>query len=688
MSNDNLPPGLRNLTRVAQVCLQALDAPSDLPLARFAVEALAASILSLQDRCDGADLVARRVLDAYVELAPRVAEGATILALSRRVGRHLLYALAVHIGKAADDGQVLDPIVLELVGAWFLVRLLKDAQPSPRAVAKASAALFRPASKVAQDWTAKARTRSHAAALAALEKAIALNPSAAAAYGLVAARKGQSATDNPIEAFNRGFRCRMRMLYQFAGRPAKAGAGGHGTLPADALRAAGRELLAGVDAGDASSAGVCLEVISHVSSELVHRLPVQVGAEPPAGALAWLDVAHGLYCYILYDVVKKGARPEKGTEHLYEATVQVVTVDLTPPLTRFLQAAAAARTTPATCAQQLLGTSCHSPYARVAGQGAYRFTPRRIADSLPPVLLAQGFKRWPVALGTSSRFLVPQGRPFYGACRTQHIDAVVAAAYSALDWPAPRSTRPSGLVGAFVTPKPDAITALLNHLARQADRANDLQTFAGIVDCLNRHAAWLAALWALSFALREWLDYALPGDQLRAGHGVIFDEKELHAIAGAAVPVAALVAQTLRGWDELVARACTALDALGDAAGVELASKIRAWTADPRRAPPVFEIDAAFDVQAVGHLTWSVGLPLHVRLVLNFGRHFWPLQLLDRGVPQLIVDILMRQQQEDLHAGSSHRTGVRADEMSRLAAVINEVIAGLGLRVPQLLKGE
>jgi hypothetical protein len=391
---------------------------------------------------------------------------------------------------------------------------------------------------------------------------------------------------------------------------------------------------------------------------------------------------------VLYEVIAKGARPEPGTEHLYEVTTQVVRLGLPPPLKRHLQAAAAAQTTPANCVRRLLSASVHSPFARVAGQGAYRVTARKLADSLPPVLLAQGHTRWPIALATSSPYLVPQGRPFYGACRSQHIDTAAAAACAALDWPVPQPAEPSGLVGAFVTTKPEAVSALLNHLAVRADRASDLGSFTGIVRCLNVHAAWLAALWALAFALREWLLYGLPGDQLRAGHAVGFDEKQLHAIAGAAVPVAVIVRQTLRAWDALVERACTALQALGDEASLALASRIRQWVADPRRAPPVFEIDAAFDVQPVGHLTWRTGLPLHVRLVLNFGRHFWPLRLLDRNAPQLLLEVLMRHQQEGLHVGSSHRTEIRADESARLRAVIDEGIAGLGLFVPRALEGE
>lgn len=668
-------------------CRQMLDAPEDLPTSGKSFLGLAAALYALDANVPVARMLADQVRASMPEADAIAAEGATLLSMRGRAGRHLLYALSIQIGNALQKSQPLNDVALGIFGAWCLRRLLEDDHPTGSAIARLSKALVQPNSLSATTWSDKARSRAHALALRNLVEAIKKNEAAAAQYGLRDATPRVVRAMDPISIANRMVRRRTENLIHFATKDLVAGAGGYGTLSEPGLKSAGRELMAGVKAGDKKKAMACLEVVTHLPSKTLLKVPIQIGDQPPTGALAWLNLQKGCYCQTLHKIIERGARPEIGTEHLYEATTQVVTVWLSPPLLKLLRALFNAGGGTANCVEALLGEVAHDPHSAVAGQGAYRYTARRIQESVPTHLLAKGHYRWPVALATNSQFLVSLGRSSYGTCRATDIDAAVSESCSLLGWPKPDGGQTERLVGTFTTPRPQSITAALNFLSEEADEiALDTSNLNVARNFFNRHAVWMSMFLSLAYALRNWVRFALPASELRAGAGLHFDDKNVHAQKGHAVPTAQLVFEVITGWYSFGESFAKTMQESSDAQCRNLALRISERLADSESVESIFTIDAVGRLEPVGSHTWRSALPTSLKLRPNFARQFWPMQLTCRSVEQQLIDILLRHQMDGLHPGSSHSVKRGAETSVRLGAEMNEVLKSLGLHIPGSLR--
>ena len=681
-----LPFALRDMTALARVCREMLDAPDDLPLADMAIKGLEISICTLAERDPTFRALANRICDVAREQPLGIVEGATLMALQRRLGRHQLYASALAIARANDLGSI-DPVVLETMGARFALRILRNVQPARTAIVNAIAAIENPKGPHALAWSGKARARAYVVAERQLQEAIKESPNVAAGYGLVEIAPRIVRSSDPIDVFNREFRRRCENLEDYACLSMVAATGGNGTLSVNVLRESGDTLLSMVRTGDSGAALVCLEVVSHLTSKTTLKLPLQLGAVPPAGALAWLNVPGGEYCYLLYKVIERAARPSADTRQLYEDTIQVVVIRLTPPLADFYREAARTATGTPGNVLELLGDVGHHPRSAVVGDGVYRITARRLQESVPAVLIGADHHRWPVALVTNSSFLVARGRPVYGACRNQKIDGTAAAACKALGWPAPASSGRQELVGSFTTIRPESVRRVFEHLCMRAQEVLRIDSVESSIVLLNRHAAWIAAFLALVLALRRWIEYDLDGDELRNGMGCRVNDKDVHAQKGLAVPLVPLVGQVLKGWDSLVRRVRTALISLGNARANALANRLEQWLIDGRQGTAVFTVDATDELERVGYLTWNTALPPNLRIRPSFGRQFWPLQLMDRGIEQLLIDVLTRDQVDGLYIGSSNRVNVVAEDLARLRAAMEETLEALAISIPDALRG-
>lgn len=132
----NQVAAVENATLFADVCKRMLDAPNDLPASTSAFKGLEAAVRALAAFVPGAEALANRVGAVEVVVTATAAEGATQLALQNRMGRHLLYVLAIRIGDSLLKGRVLNAHALVIFGAWCLRRLLEDTHPKYSAVAK------------------------------------------------------------------------------------------------------------------------------------------------------------------------------------------------------------------------------------------------------------------------------------------------------------------------------------------------------------------------------------------------------------------------------------------------------------------------------------------------------------------------------------------------------------------------
>jgi hypothetical protein len=187
----------------------------------------------------------------------------------------------------------------------------------------------------------------------------------------------------------------------------------------------------------------------------------------------------------------------------------------------------------------------------------------------------------------------------------------------------------------------------------------------------------------LCFDLRGWAVYQLSPRRLSEGKEAVFSEKDVHDDLEAPVPAIELARSSMIGWRGLLRESAGMLRAFGDNESVDLAHKIEVELDRDDGLDRAFTIGADLELHRIGHHTWMSRLPVGLRVEANFGRHFWPLPLTDEGVPQLVQDVLMRQQLQGLHAGSQHREGTRHADALRLAEVMERVLARLVLAFPR-----
>jgi hypothetical protein len=161
-----------------------LGVPQDRPRFGPVLAAIATAIVHLAPELAGAEDVA----ESLARLAPKAehmaAPGAARNSLSKRRGRHLLYALLVELSERIEAKLALDTQALRIVAAWSLRALLSGWLPTPEPVAKVRAILVRPDSSAARSWSSRGRRRCLELALSSLELCMARNPQATRDLGL------------------------------------------------------------------------------------------------------------------------------------------------------------------------------------------------------------------------------------------------------------------------------------------------------------------------------------------------------------------------------------------------------------------------------------------------------------------------------------------------------------------------
>jgi hypothetical protein len=282
---------------------------------------------------------------------------------------------------------------------------------------------------------------------------------------------------------------------------------------------------------------------------------------------------------------------------------------------------------------------------------------------------------------------VAAGRRAYGACRGRSIQAAANARYQALNWPIPEELGSDELIGGFVTPTVQSIRTVFQYLAEAADQTDiHSATVAGVIDCLNKHAAWVAFALALCLALRGRDPYPLPSKPLQQGESIGLNDKEVHNYKSPPVPKAHLLRNAVSAWVALCRVCCERLGAMNDPAAAELRRLVEAQLAEEAGPGLVFTVDVTLQLVAASFHTWQQALPARLKLVSNFGRHFWPLHLQELGIEQLTIDTLLRHQFGDLHAGASDNTRVPGAVRRRLVNAIDATIKRIDVRVPRMLE--
>lgn len=670
---------------LAHLVAQKLDAPRDRPRLADVVAAMAEATRGLEIFFD-IEGVADRLHSARPAAALLEAPGAAHDELSRRRGKHIFYALLVELSARLSAGQEVDGQALKIVGAWGLRALMSGWLPDGEPVAKVRAVLMRPESKNARSWSTRGRRRCHDMAVASLRDCIVRNSVAAEKLGFKVAQPVQESDRSPVDQFNLLFRKRLNALQTTSSRRAAAGVGGHGTLTASGLLEAGRELLDEVLAGDSESLLHYLQVISHLSDRTIRLLPVVQAGEDPAAMLAWIDLDSSHYCYRLFRLLDRGSSGKGYGRDRFEPTEQVVRLHLAPVAGEMLRLRSSQVSSPATNVQGLLGSSSRSARSGIVGHQAYRRTARKVQESLPVHLLALGGNRWPILLASSSPFLASVGRHSYGACPQSAIQREFDLMHGLLGWPLAPALSPTGLVGSRVTPTATAVAELADWLAAHADRHwQGLTDQPSIIASLRALAPWMSFILAFSLALRMRLVYRVPRTELCEGTEVAFDDKHVHAMEPYPVPIGAFLARAVAAYAAVLDRAAAALEKLPQTDARVLASELRSFQVASSNTL-IVDVDAAGRAVAAGYRTWHDASPRRLVLPGNFARQFWPLRALYAGLPQRLLDVLMRHQLADLHLGALTSTGIKRRIRERLQDAIDAVTADLGLNLPECLK--
>ena len=614
--------------------------------------------------------------------------GTTHDPLAGRRAASLLYDLVVSVGARHRNSLPLESLALTTLGHWLTRRMIDHWTPSRESIARLKAALIRPDSSTARASTERSRKRGLSRARASVLEAIGCAPTAASKLGLRAPVKRASVSVGGMAAFNRKFRRRIHNLHEFATKNQMAGALGHGTLSAEGVKAAGRRLRDRVRAGNTDALHTCLQTVSHLPIETLQQTPVCLDGEPPNDALAWFDVKRRTFNYRLFHLLKAGARPQAGTEGCYEVTTQTVVISLSLFVADTLQDLATGKTVAVCTEGELVGPTDLHPHSSLEQDAGYSVTTRRLQESVPPLLLQRGMHRWPVALATNSQFLISRGRPAYSVCAARLVHAAVNEQYGLLNWPlAPPSVEGSALIGSFVTPTREAIRRVFQALADQADdRAANCGQLAPLVNDFNAHAAWVAALLALCLALRKSAGYAVAHSELLAGLAAHIDDKHVHKTKGPPVPIAAIVQPAFAAWLAYGWSIVGRLRALGSAQELDLASRLEIRLRDTSSSEAIFTIGPDLQLYAAATETWRAELPAHLKLVANFGRHFWPNQLMSLGVAQLVIDVLMRHQLDTQRATGSNNSRSRESVRQRLRSAIDAVLHELALKAPRAIR--
>jgi hypothetical protein len=686
---DAFPTGLMSEHQVVEASRLMLDGPLDMPARADAMLGLSASLAALEPELPSVASLLTKISELRSSFTASPAESAVVVSLSRRKGHFLHYALAIEIGSAIKNGRSLDSELLKIFGINCLRHLLSGYEPSPLAISNLRHGLLFALSKNSQSWSKGARSRALNKARNGLSLALECNQKAAEEYGLSSKLIRSELSSDPIQIFNRAYRRRVENLIDFATLDAVAAAGGYDTLSPSGLLYSGETVLNKALTGDRGAFVVGLEVVTHLTSEGVLQIPIKRGDFPPAGALAWLDVDSGIYAQVLYRIREQGAKVDPGMEPLYEVTTQVVSIHLSPPFHKLLVDMDRASGGVAENVEGLTGAVGHCSRSSVVKGAGYRITARRIQESLPTLLIQDGYHRWPVALATNSHFLVTRGRRAYGACRSESIDKVIDRVYQLLGWPRPTGTYKSELVGTPTVPKAECISQCLNYLCDRADRlSTGMDTYEGVCLALQAHAAWLAMLESLAFALRRWLVYDIKIEQVVKGDPVKFNDKDVHEHQGPGVPAVTIVSDSVMGWMRLCHQAIALLNGLADADSLDLANCLEKYLTSHGAEFGIVTVDALGVLKPIGYKTWHDILPENIRLQANFSRQFWPLKLMDHDVEQVVMDLLMRHQLDSLPPGTSRSVKSMTRSMRILRAAMEAVMFSLNLRIPHILQGD
>jgi hypothetical protein len=550
---------------------------------------------------------------------------------------HPLYRTLLKVEKIKVVQQANWSVAMAVLGVWLLRNYISNDEPNPGSC-NTLINSAKPYGSVALKTLDRMLSRGINALLVASE----LHPQRAASVGLAApTTKHQNVSNkNPDHKYRISLKRHFSILQFFPSDTSIQASGGHGTLSSKALKATGLSLKARVQTGETEGIVYCLMALTWLTPELLGKLPIQ---SDQSSSPAWLDIEKGIFFYNFELVAEKRELSASDPVDLYEKSEQYVAVRLPKFLVAELRQRMKNLTVLLGQRPLVLGDICEcgsvNPRSRVVDSQGYRVSIRRIEETVSMVALQAGHHRMPVALATGAFWLISRGRKAYSICTAKRVDAAISAIHQGLGWEKEGIAFPSVAqtnVGSSVCPTREGLVKVMAFLRCRAEEHE--------INLDEDYLNWMAGLTSftvsLCLALRDRVAYPIDWTVLFRDDFVQFDDKGVHMDPSEPLPVVFQLKTVLRKWRSAVSQV---IQHQMQTYPVPLwVDKIRELSnAD---GCPLFQVVGSAVVVGAGTATWRDRLPPSLKLVPNFARHYWPHVLMQRNVPQKIVDLLMRHQ--------------------------------------------
>jgi hypothetical protein len=620
--------------RLDEFCKRCSGAPPDWPHRSAAVWALL--------DCLGAAAVEFPELQLWTqaELRPHIAEASQqVVSIERNLLRgrsksYSMYLLLIELRKPHRLANLhTRSMVRRLLGYWSLIQYLEDWTPKNSSIASIKKIVS--SSGESADVVGKLErflSKGHRRLIQAIES----NPIQSSDIGLSNAHfKNEPVTtaDTLWGNFNTGLRKHWATHIRDASSNKVRAIPGKDALSVNALRHAGKELKERVRAGDIESIATCLQVVTLLPERLLKLLPLDSSDKSPR-FLAHLDLSNGRYVFDLSMAVDISEIPPEFCAHLCVTTGRGFVY-----LPKFLLLSIrqiAENKKGAQCLGDIIQFSLPNPRSTLVQSFGHRITLSRIQSALPALLIHKGAHRWPVAIATQSWWLVSKGRRAYSVCPQSRVNELTAQTFEHLGWGKIDGGKcDDQFVGSALAPSPESLKKIAEFLRSACVPIDKVCT----IEQLNKWAAYCSFLSAWFLALRARERYPVNWMALVHERQIGVNDKDVHLDAQEPVPVIKQLREVMVAWNAVVA-AFYANFEQEKAALCKLRVEIESIGLNAEF--PLFSIDGIATIRLVGTDTWLRHLPVTLRVVRNFGRHYWPWRLMERGIVQRQVDLLMR----------------------------------------------
>jgi hypothetical protein len=450
------------------------------------------------------------------------------------------------------------------------------------------------------------------------------------------------------------------------------------SMPPEAMRNVAMALRRSVEAGNDPAFVATAAVLTGLSTHAVLSIPLFKDREQLNGIALSANGHH--FLLDLRWAFPSRYRPDPSTAHLFEPAGDIAPL-YCPQFFANEVAKRVANAPHATKIADLVHVSGLTARTALLEDDARKLyaSLARCSKSLGPVSLHLGIDRLEAAFQTWDFWLINRARIYYSRILGEESWRVADTLYRYLDWPTVAQAADFGAFGSQCVLTPTAVTEIFDYLAARCRKLHPGRR-GGLERLLAHHMAYAiytAALLTFSLGAREAAAYELVASEMVLGQRqvVLNDKGKKDAHRAAPVPINAVAREQLRQW-----RAhCIALAARLESEGDHRAIALRIRLEQIGRCAPTHLLVAVAGVDVIplgASQVWG-GMPSHLRVPANAGRHFWPNTLHAHRIGSRDVGRFMRHQTLMIDPNDSDCDSISFDAFERITTVQERVLADL-----------